>query len=162
MKHGVIKLTVKPCSIRAAVKWNERVHRKLKRIQGGMWAIQVCADGEMVGVAIVGNPARSWQGTGVLSILRVAVLEGHRNACSKLYGACSRAARAMGATDLVTYTHEDEPGTSLRAAGFVFGGMTNGGEWGRRDRPRQKQLYPEPKKRWFAPWGERAKTRWPR
>jgi len=151
-------LSVRPCTIRAAKAWNNRVHRRLKQLQGAMWAVRVCIGDKTVGVAIVGNPAPSWQELGVLSILRVAVLDGYPNACSMLYGACSRAARAMGASDLVTYTHDDELGTSLKAAGFVFAGMTDGGEWDRPGRPRQQSLFPEPKKRWFAPWGERAKA----
>jgi hypothetical protein len=154
MKSG---LSVKPCTIRFATAWNNRVHRRLKRLQGGMWAVQVCVYDKIVGVAIVGNPAPAWQSLSVLSILRVAVLDGYPNACSMLYGSCSRAARAMGASDLVTYTHEDEPGTSLKAAGFIYHGLTDGGEWNRDGRPRQQALFPEPKKRWFAPWGKRAK-----
>jgi hypothetical protein len=96
-----------------------------------MWAVQVCVYDKIVGVAIVGNPAPAWQSLSVLSILRVAVLDGYPNACSMLYGSCSRAARAMGASDLVTYTHEDEPGTSLKAAGFIYHGLTDGWEWNR-------------------------------
>jgi len=123
-----------------------------------MWAVRVIRDGDTVGVAAVGHPARAWVHDNVLSVLRVAVVEGQPNACSMLYGACSRAARAMGATDLVTYTHEDEPGTSLRAAGWVHGGRTDGGEYTRPSRPRQQVLFPDPKVRWFAPWGKRAKA----
>lgn len=149
-------LVLRPCTIRRAQKWAAQVHRKLPDLQGGMRAIRVEHDGEMVGVAVVGNPARRLAEQGVLGVLRVAVLEGHPNACSMLYGACSRAAKAMGATSLVTYTHQDEPGTSLRAAGWVHGGLTRGGEWNRDDRPRNISLFPEPKNRWRAPWSDRV------
>lgn len=93
----------------------------------------------------------------VLAVIRVAVLEGEPNACSKLYGACAKAAKSMGARGLVTYTHADEPGTSLRAAGWVYGGMTGGGEWSREGRERQPALFPDRKLRWWAPWSEDAK-----
>jgi len=40
------------------------------------------------------------------------------NACSMLYGAARRAARALGHEPIYTYTLPDEGGASLRAAGF--------------------------------------------
>ena len=63
----------------------------------------------------------------------------------------------VGAEDLVTYTHGDEHGASLRASGFVYAGVTDGGEWGRDGRPRQLAIDPQKKHRWFAAWGKRAK-----
>jgi hypothetical protein len=120
-----------------------------------MWAVQVLRDGETVGVAMVGHPARKLAERGALCVLRVAVIEGIPNACSMLYGACARAAKAMGAASLVTYTHQDEPGTSLRAAGWLYGGQTDGGEWVREGRTSQQALFPDPKHRWWAPWSMR-------
>lgn len=151
------KLILRPCTVTFAKKWIATTHRRLKNLQGAMWAIQIVSGEKTVGVAAVGHPARLLMIDGVLCVLRVAVMDGIPNGCSMLYGACSRAARAMGATDLVTYTHIDEPGTSLKASGWVYGGLTDGGEWDRTKRPRQKALFPEPKHRWFAPWGARAK-----
>lgn len=148
-------LKLRPCTVRRALPFVRVVHRRLPKVQGAMWAVSVWTAGEMVGVALVGNPAREWQDE-ALAVLRVAVIEGHRNACSMLYGACSRAAKAMGAANLVTYTHGDEDGTSLKAAGWVDGGLTDGGEWNRDGRPRQLALDPEPKRRWWAPWSERV------
>jgi hypothetical protein len=152
-----MSLVVRPCTVKFARQWVADVHRHLPKMQGALWALKAVRGGDDIGVAVVGNPARQWQDESVLCLLRMAVLEGQKNACSFLYGACSRAARAMGASDLVTYTLPVEPGTSLRAAGWVFAGMTDGGEWDRPTKPRQKSLFPQPKKRWFAPWGKRAK-----
>ena len=149
-------LTLRPCTIKRAQAWITGTHRRLPDMQGAMWAVRILRGGEMVGVAAVGNPARLLAEEGVLCVLRVAVIEDVPNACSMLYGACSRAARAMGATSLVTYTHLDEPGTSLRAAGWIDGGETAGGEHDRPSRPRQAALFPEPKRRWWAPWSARA------
>jgi hypothetical protein len=39
-----------------------------------------------------------------------------------LYGACRRAARAMGYERVITYTLPEEGGSSLRAAGFRLDG----------------------------------------
>lgn len=151
-----IPLTLRPCTIRAAKNWIGLHHRRLPRLQGAMWAVAACRGSDMVGVAAVGHPARMLAAENVLCVLRVAEAPPGRNACSMLYGACSRAARAMGATGLVTYTHQDEPGTSLRASGWVYGGLTSGGDWGRGNRPRKPALYPDPKHRWWSPWSLRA------
>lgn len=151
-------LSVRPCTVKRALPFIRQVHRRLPKLQGAMWAVGAFVGGEMIGVAVVGNPARKLQDD-TLAVLRVAVIEGHRNGCSILYGACSRAARAMGAENLVTYTHGDEHGTSLKAAGWIDGGLTDGGDWDRPSRPRQLALDPDPKRRWWAPWSKRCQTR---
>ena len=81
-------------------------------------------------------------------VTRVAVLEGEHNACSFAYGALRRAARALGYTRVVTYTMLDEPGSSLRAAGFVDDGPAGGGEASRPSRNRQPVEQSGPKRRW--------------
>jgi hypothetical protein len=58
-------------------------------------------------------------------------------ACSMLYGAAWRAARALGYRRLVTYTLASEGGASLRAAGWHCIGEAGGGSWSRTNRPRR-------------------------
>lgn len=67
-----------------------------------------------------------------------------------LYGAARRAAFALGYERVITYTLEGEPGTSLRAAGFVRDGVTKGGAWDTpaRRRRRREGLAEAPKVRW--------------
>lgn len=73
----------------------------------------------MLGVAITSDPkGRLLRDGYTLEVSRVCTA-GARNACSKLYGACARAARSMGYRRLVTYTLESEDGASLRASGWV-------------------------------------------
>jgi len=151
-------MRLRPCTVKRSVPFVREVHRRLPRVQGAMWAVGAWVDGELIGVALVGHPARELSAD-TLAVLRVAVLEGHRNACSMLYGACARAARAMGADNLVTYTHEDETGVTLKAAGWIDGGLTDGGEHSRPSRRRAPAVDPRPKRRWWAPWSERAATR---
>jgi hypothetical protein len=127
-------MRLRPCTVKRALPFVRSVHRRLPKVQGAMWAVGLWSGGELVGVALVGFPAREMN-EDTLSVLRVAVREGHQNGCSMLYGACSRAAKAMGADNLVTYTHGDESGVSLKAAGWIDGGLTDGGEWDRPDRP---------------------------
>lgn len=81
-------------------------------------------------------------------ITRVAT-DGTPNACSAIYGALCRAGRALGYTEAWTYTLPEEPGTSLRAAGFTDMGLTAGGEHNRPARPRKAAVRPEPKRRWL-------------
>jgi hypothetical protein len=146
-------------TVKRALPFVRSVHRRLPVVQGAMWATSTWVGPELVGVALVGHPARELMVDDTLAVLRVAVIEGNRNACSMLYGACSRAARAMGARNLVTYLHEDETGTSLKAAGWIYDGVTTGGEHSRPSRPRAAAVDPAPKQRWWAPWSERVHKR---
>lgn len=83
--------------------------------------VGVAVDGELVGVAIAGMPARKLMDGRSLEVTRVCTL-GHENACTRLYGAMARAAKALGWLRLYTYTLEDESGASVKAAGFVVDG----------------------------------------
>lgn len=114
----------------------ETNHRHHNAPQGGIFAIAV-AEGETVrGVAIVGRPVARMASDGwTAEVVRVCT-DGARNACSMLYGASWRAARAMGYRKLITYTLPEEGGSSLRAAGFKLIGEAGGGSWSRRERPR--------------------------
>jgi len=142
-------MEIAPCTVKAATKKVREWHRHLPDIQGGLFAAQVVdPNGECVGVAIAGNPSRVWQGQAKLVIQRVAT-QGHENACSALYGALCRAAKALGYREVWTYTLPHEPGTSLRAAGFMNMGLTNGGEWDRPSRRRKPANNSEPKRRWL-------------
>lgn len=137
------------CTVKEARRLVKIWHRHLADIQGGLFAVKCVDDaGNCVGVAIAGNPAQEWQGTGRIVISRVATTEA-KNACSMLYGAMCRAAKALGYVEAWTYTLPHEPGISLRAAGFVDMGMTDGGEHSRPSRPRKPAKHPEPKRRWL-------------
>ena len=130
------------------------------RVQGAMWCVSVRSGAEIVGVVLVGWPSQEQTSDemDMLRVLRCAVKEGHPNACSMLYGAAWRAARAMGVTSMDTHTHEDEAGVSLKAAGWVYGGMTAGGEHDRKGRPRKAAVESRPKHRWWAPGSLRCPT----
>lgn len=138
-----------PCTVKAAIAKVREWHRHLPDLQGGLFAAQ-CVDpaGNCVGVAVAGNPSRVWQGQAKIVITRVAT-QGYENACSALYGALCRAAKALGYREVWTYTLPEEPGTSLRAAGFIDMGLTDGGEWSRPSRARNPARRPEPKRRWL-------------
>jgi hypothetical protein len=157
-----VKFSVFPCTVKAAKARVKAWHRHLEDIQGGLFAAQ-CLDGSgaCVGVAVAGNPARVWQGQAKLVISRVAAVEGLPRvtdsdgadhaapACTMLYGALCRAAKALGYREVWTYTLPHETGRSLKAAGFIDMGLSAGGEHDRPSRPRKAAKHPERKRRWL-------------
>lgn len=88
---------------------------------------------------MIGRPvARMIDDGWTLEVNRVAT-DGTKNACSILYAAAWRAARALGYRKLVTYILDTEPGTSLRAAGWKCLGRAGGGRWSRPSRIREDE-----------------------
>lgn len=112
-------LTIVPATRDDVVAFVGRHHRSHGRPTGYLFACAVADDnGAVVGVAVVGRPsARSLQDGWTCEITRTCT-DGTRNANSALYGACWRAARALGYRRAVTYTEHGETGASLRAAGW--------------------------------------------
>lgn len=145
------RLELVPVSLRDASAFVLRHHRHHPPPRGGKFAIGVAVADQVVGVAITGRPvARHLDDGFTLEVLRVAVLEGARNACSMLYGAAWRAAKAMGYRRCVTYTLASERGDSLKAAGWRVVGETSGGSWSRTNRPRVDRHPLQEKLRWEA------------
>lgn len=153
-----MSLHIVPISIRDANAVVERLHRHNKPVRVARFAC-ACADdaGEIRGVAIVGSPSACPLCDGrTVEVLRVAT-DGARNACSILYGACIRAARALGYNRVVTYTLHSESGSSLRAVGFSLDTDCAGGRpWTTNTQRRRsaQNISLERKNRWsvtFAP-----------
>ncbi len=131
-----MKLTVVPITLREANEFVRQHHRHHKPVPGCKFAIAVAKDGRIVGVAVVGRPvARMLDNGWTLEVNRTCT-DGTKNANSMLYGACWRAARAMGYRKLITYTLPEEGGCSLRAAGWTCLGEARGGSWNCPSRPR--------------------------
>tara|TARA_R100000808_G_scaffold3842_1_gene13146 strand:+ start:2019 stop:2459 length:441 start_codon:yes stop_codon:yes gene_type:complete len=130
-------MNITPLTLSEAFVFVNNIHRHHPAPQGGLFAIAVSEKEKVVGVAIVGRPvARHNSDSWTVEITRVAVMEGYPNACSMLYGACWRAARAMGYKKAITYTLDTEKGTSVKAAGWKCVGQTKGGSWNVPSRPR--------------------------
>jgi hypothetical protein len=81
-------------------------------------------------------------------VTRLCVIEGHRNAASKLWAAAWRAAKSLGYTRMVSYTLQTESGASLRAAGWREVGLAGGGSWNKPSRPRIDKAPTEQKILW--------------
>jgi hypothetical protein len=120
---------ITPLSLADARRFVAEHHRHNEPPRGHKFSIGLEQDGELVGVVIAGRPvARGADDGRTIELLRLTTT-GNRNACSRLYATACRAAAAMGYQRAITYTLADEPGTSLRAAGFSEDGRTAGGGW---------------------------------
>ena len=145
-------LKLVPISQKAARAWVTEAHRHLSAPRGDVIRVGVERDGVLVGVGMAGRPvARMLDDGRTLEVTRIAVLPNQPHVCSMIYAALTRAARALGWTRVLTYTREDEPGTSLRAAGWRRIGEAGGGEWSRPSRARSAAEQPIRKVRWEAP-----------
>jgi len=149
-------LTICPITLREAHAFVTRHHRHHGSDRGGKFAIGAARAGSIVAVAVVGRPkARLAQDGFTAEVTRLCSVDvaagAHASgACSMLYAACWRAARAMGFRRLITYTLPSDPGTSLRAAGWKLIGEAGGGSWSRKDRPRVDEHPTQTKLRWEA------------
>ena len=141
-----------PINQREAFAFISRNHRHHKPPAGALFCVAVSCGGLVVGVATVGRPvARLLNDGWTAEVTRVCVLDGYPNACSKLYGAAWRAARAVGYRRLITYTLPQEGGASLRGAGWRCLGKAGGGSWHRKARPRVDMHPTQVKLRWEVP-----------
>lgn len=142
-----MKLQLQPITRDEAIRFIEQHHRHSLPPQGWAFGVAVNDGHQVVGVATCGRPvARGNQDGYTLEVTRVCT-DGARNACSMLYGACWRAARALGYRRLITYTLQSEPGASLRASGFRVVGRVTARSWGCPSRPRVEHPK-QPKLRW--------------
>jgi len=130
-------LTITPTNLSKANEFVATHHRHHKPVPGMKFAVAVSdADGVVRGVAIVGRPVSRMLDDGWTLEVNRCCTDGARNACSMLYGAAWKAARAMGFRRLITYTLPEEGGASLRGAGWRPVGLRGGGNWNRASRPR--------------------------
>ncbi len=130
-----------PCTLKAAGRFVERLHRHNRPPRGALFAIgaedRVEGVAKLVAVAIVGRPvSRMLQNGYTCEVVRLCT-DGTYNACSILYGAARRAAKALGYHRIITYTLASEPGTSLKASGWIRTADVKSTPWnhGSRARP---------------------------
>ncbi len=155
-------IEIVPLTLAQARRYVAEHHRHNEPPIGHRFSIGLERDGVLVGVVIAGHPvARKADDGRTLELLRLTT-EGDRNACSRLYGAAVRAARAMGYRRVITYTLDSEPGSSLLASGFIRDGVNKGGVWKHGNGERNAAFKPTlfdapkmptgPKQRWVVQW----------
>lgn len=114
-----MKLEVRPVIRDIARAFVVAHHRHNDAPESWLFGTGLWAGAELVSVVMAGRPvARAYQDGTTLEVTRVCTL-GQRNAASRLYGRVLRVAAALGYRRAVTYTLAEEPGTSLRAAGWT-------------------------------------------
>ena len=134
-------LSLVPVSLKDANAFVAAHHRHHKPTRGHKFSIGCAAEGRLVGVAIMGRPVSRYLDNGLtLEVTRLCTTD-EKNACSMLYAAAARAAKAMGYRKIITYTLDSEPGASLRAAGWMCAGPAGGERWTGQRRP-VADLYP--------------------
>lgn len=131
-----MKLELQPITYPEACAFIRQHHRHHLPPQGWKFGIGVNNGTDVVGVVTVGRPvARHLDNGYVLEVTRLCT-DGTSHASSMLYGAAWRACKALGYKRLITYTLIEEPGTSLKAAGWKAVYETVGGSWSAPSRPR--------------------------
>jgi hypothetical protein len=148
-----VSLHLVPLSLAQANEHVAAWHRHNKPVPGAKFCVGAAdTEGVLHGVAIVGRPvARNFDDGQTLEVTRVAT-DGTRNCNSILYGACKRAAFALGYRRLITYTQADEGGASLRGAGWrLVAERPARPGWSAPSRPRDNSAYKNvPRQLWEA------------
>lgn len=140
-----MSLQLKPIAFRDACAFIDKLHRHHRPPQGHKFSIAAVNGEAVVGVVCVGRPVSRHLDNGWTAEVTRLCTDGTHNACSKLYAAAWRAARAMGYTRLITYILASEPGVSLKASGWRVVGQAGGGSWNRPNRERVDKAPTEPK-----------------
>jgi len=139
---------IQPITQKEATAYVGRLHRHHRPPRGSLFQIGLVSSGQIVGVSIVGRPiSRMLQDGFTCEVIRMCT-DGTGNACSMLYGASWRAARALGYRRIFTYTLPSEGGASLRGAGWICDGDAGGGSHHRESRPRVDKAPTCVKTRW--------------
>ena len=149
------QLALRPVSLRDAKAFVARHHQHCgvpvtARFQQAVWN----GPATMLGVALVGNPvARALCGQNTLEVSRLCIRRDlspalRWNAASMLLGWCAKEAARQGWHRLVSYTLEQEPGTSLVAAGWQRAARVRGRGWHSTRRPRGDRNAWADKARW--------------
>lgn len=129
-------LEIVPINFAEANAFVKLHHRHHGKVAGHKFSIGLSDGEKIVGVAIVGRPvSRNLDDGWTLEVTRLCT-DGSKNACSMLYAAACRAARAMGYKKVITYILDTEKGTTLKAAGWRLLGCVRGMSWNRPSRPR--------------------------
>lgn len=126
-----------PIDLEGANEFVRRHHRHHGEVVGHKFSIATARGDEIVGVVIVGRPVSRHRDDGLTMEVSRLCTDGSKGVCSFLYGCAARAAFALGFKRIGTYIRADEPGTSLRAAGWRLLGETPGRSWSVPSRPRK-------------------------
>lgn len=147
-------MRIVPLTLKQANEMVFALHRHHKPCVGHRFSLGLLDGDKLCGAAIVGRPvSRELNAYAVAEVSRL-VTDGTKNACSMLYGACARVAKEMGFDYIQTYILESEIGSSLKASGWEFDGLTSGGNWNNGTHKNRRVDQPMcPKQRWIKRFG---------
>lgn len=147
-------LRLKPIGYAEMCEFVDRLHRHHRPPQGHKFSIGASMGDQLVGVVCVGRPVARKADNGWTAEVTRLCTDGTDNACSLLYSAAARAAKAMGYRKILTYILASENGASLRASGWEYDGESGGGTWSRPSRGRETEQHPlDPKHRYVCRLG---------
>ena len=140
-------MDIRPITFKQACDFIDRNHRHHKSTVGCKFCVGLFDGSVLVGVAVCGRPVSRYYDDGLTCEVNRLCTDGTYNACSMLYGACSRIAKEMGYQRIITYTLASEDGSSLKASNFICEGQAGGTHWtGARNKGQDIPF--EIKKRW--------------
>lgn len=142
-----------PIELQEANAFVERLHRHHPPVHRDKFRIGCLAeDGHLAGVVQLARPvARCLDDGHTIEVVRLCS-DGTKDVCSFLYGRAARIAHEMGYARIITYILDTETGTSLKASGWKFDGMTNAKTWNCPSRPRNTNAPTCAKQRWVKTW----------
>ena len=147
VRENSIFLEIRPITYQQASQFIIQYHQHHGPPQGCKFCIGAFVGGKMVACVVCGRPVSRMLDNGRTCEITRLCSDGTPNACSFLYGACCRIAKAMGYKRIITYTLASENGASLRASNFLYDGIAGGVKWtGIRDRG--QKIPSEMKNRW--------------
>lgn len=122
-------MEIKPITFKQACDFIKLNHRHHKPTVGCKFCVGLFDGEKMVGCVVCGRPVSRHYDDGLTCEINRLCTDGTRNACSMLYGAACRIAKAMGYKKCITYILETETGASLKASNFICEGIAGGKQW---------------------------------
>lgn len=145
-------LEIRPCDFSTAQNFVKIHHRHNKPPVGHKFSIGcyeiLSGVARLCGVATVGRPVSRYLDDGMTLEVNRCCTDGTRNACTMLYGAATRAAKALGYKRIFTYTLQSEPGTSLKASNWICDGEAGNTHWTGQRYEQTEMIIGEMKVRW--------------
>ena len=122
-------MELRPITFKEGCNFVSLYHRHHKPTVGCKFCLGAFEEDQLVGVAVCGRPVSRFYDNGTTLEINRLCTNGHPNACSFLYGACCRVAKAMGYKKIITYILQSENGSSLKASNFICEGIAGGKNW---------------------------------
>lgn len=144
-----------PIAFRDAQKFVKDNHRHNKAPAGSKFCLGLKQGDKLIGVGIASRPvSRNLDNGTTLEIIRVCVLQGYPNACSKIYARMKRIGQLFGYNKIITYTLKSESQSSLKAFKANPVAEIKSDSWATRSREKSKgwtkhqKVFDEDKIRW--------------